>query len=220
MNLAPQLEQRLHDLPGRRRQVVEDSLNGLAQELLEGELATASLAKVEAAGRVAIDALEVLMTASPELLERVGQALADMRAEIDAEETDPDALAAGGRLQVVELFRRIEAESLTVAQLEAAGIQRQRLKQLRDQDRLLGIELPFRRGFLYPQWQFGDDLRPRSELPDLLAAAREAGLDAITVHRAMTRPEAGDGATLLELCARGRLDLALNALRTFGELGG
>ena len=143
-----------------------------------------------------------------------------LRAETDAEAIDLEALEASGRLQVLSLYRAVEEESLSVALLEEAGIQRQRLKQLRDQDRLLGIQLPFRRSFLYPRWQFGDDLRPKMFLPEVLRVAREAGLDALGVHRVMTNPSAAGGTTPLELCEQGRVELAMNALRGAGERGG
>ncbi len=220
MELTPNLEHQLRGLPQKRRRVVVDGLNSFARGLLEQSAASGDLQKVETASRAALDALEVLMSASPELLARLTDVLAELRTESEAAEMDLAELKASGRLQVVASYRAVEAESLSVAELEAAGIQRQRLQQLRDQDRLLGIRLPFQRGFLYPRWQFGDDLRPGRYLPELLAAARQAGLDALTVHRVMTRPTADGDRTLVDLCQQGAIEPALYALRNVGELGG
>jgi len=220
MNLPAQIEDRLQSLPSKRRRVVVNGLHSFVSLLLEQSASTDNLKRVEAASQGAIDALDLLMLATSRQLDRFGRLLVEVRAENDAEELDLDALEASGRLQVLALYRAVEEESLSVAHLEAEGIQRQRLKQLRDQHRLLGIKLPFRRGFLYPRWQFGDDLRPKGFLPEVLRVAREEELDALGVHQVMTNPAAGGGTTPLELCEQGCLELALNALRGTGELGG
>ena len=47
MNLNPQIEARLHDLPSKRRRVVVDGLDGFARELLEQSTSTDDLKKVE-----------------------------------------------------------------------------------------------------------------------------------------------------------------------------
>ena len=220
MNLAPKIESRLQDLPAKRRRVVIDSVNHFVTRLLAQSASIDDLKQVKATGQAAADAFDLLSMATSRQLERLGKLLAEVRAEHDVEEMDLEALEGSGRLQVLALYRAVEDESLSVAQLEAAGIHRQRLKQLRDRGRLLGIKLPFQRGFLYPRWQFGDDLRPKRYLPQILTVAREEGLDALSVHRVMTHPAAGGGTTPLELCEQGRVELALNALRGTGELGG
>lgn len=216
MNLATHIEHQLDALFSRRRRAVLAGLNTVARELLRQSLIAEDLDKVEAASRAATDTIEILMRAPSRQLER----MAELRAETAAAEMDLEGLEASGRLQVLALYRAVEEESLSVSELAAAGISRQRLQQLRDQDRLLGIQLPFRRGFLYPRWQFGEDLRPRDFLPEILAVAHEQGLDALTVHRVMTNPAAGGGVSPLELCEQGQSGQAINALRTLGELGG
>jgi hypothetical protein len=221
MDVPAQIEARLHELPSKRRRVVANGLDRLARELVALSAVTDDLRKLEAASRAAADAVELFMTGTLGQLTRLARLLAAMRGETKAEEMTLGELEASGRLQVLALYREVEEESLTVAELEGAGIQRQRLKQLRDQGRLLGIRLPFQRGFLYPRWQFGEDLRPREFLPEVLEAARETGLDEMSVHRFMTRPQSSGGnPTPFELCEQGRVDLALNALRAAGELGG
>lgn len=220
MDFPEPIEARLHELPMKRRRTVVQGLHRLATELVALSAITDDLKKLEAASRAAADVVELLMTGSAGQLTRLARLLADLRSEIDAEEMTSEELEASGRLQVLALYRAVEEESFSVAELERAGIHRQRLKQLRDQNRLLGIQLPFQRGFRYPRWQFGDDLRPKAYLPEILEAAHEMGWDALSVHRLMTQSK-GEGAPApLELCERGRIGLALNALRAAGELGG
>jgi hypothetical protein len=220
MNLAPKIEDRLRSLPSKRRRVVVHGVNSFAQQLVEKSSNSNSLKRIEAASQAAVDTFGLLMMATSRQLDRLSKLLAEVRTEDEAEVADVEALEASGHFQVLALYRAIEEDSLSVAQLEAAGIQRQRLKQLRDQDRLFGVKLPFQRGFLYPRWQFGDDLRPKDFLPDIMKVAHEEELDAFGVHLVMTNPAAGGGTTPLELCEQGRLELALNALRGTGELGG
>lgn len=137
-----------------------------------------------------------------------------------AEELETEELETRGRLQLLALLGAVKDASLSVAELESAGISRQRLKELRDQNYLLGIQLPFQRGFLYPRWQFEDDLTPKAFLPRVLEVADEAGLDALTVHQILTNPAAGGGVTPLQLCEDGRIETTLDILRAFGESGG
>ncbi len=128
-------------------------------------------------------------------------------------------LEAQGRLRVYSLFRTVEGQSWTVAELEGLGIQRQRLKQLRNQKRLLGIKLPSHRGFLYPHWQLTEAMRPREIVQELVEAGEDAGLDSLGLHLLLTNPRAGGGETPLEMIERGRSDLALNVIRTADEMG-
>lgn len=220
MELTPALETRLQELPAKRRKAVVASLNELAEELLDHWAVTSDLARIEAAGQAAADTVELLMSGGARDVARVSKLLAEIREDHDAEDMSLDELEASGRLQLLTLYRSVEEESFQVSELEEAGISRQRLAQLRRQDRLLGIDLPFQRGFLYPRWQFDSYMSPKAYLPELLAEARRAGLDNLTVHRLLTRPESGDGAPLYERCDQGRVDLALNALYTVGQSGG
>lgn len=220
MSLPPQIESRLRSLPSKRRRVVVEKINGYAHELIAQAANEDNLGKLEAVGQASVDTLDLLMLATARQLERYRQLLADVRAAADPEQMELEDLEASGRLQVLELYREVEEASLSVAELEEAGIQRQRLKQLRDQGRLLGIQLPFRRGFLYPRWQFGRDLRPKEFLAEVLRVAGEKGLDPLSVHRLMTHAGSGGGTTPLELCEQGQTRLALNALHGTGEVGG
>lgn len=220
MELALQIDDLYKKLSARRRRVVLAGVNAFARELLEKSADTDSLAKVEATGQAAVDAVDLLMRGSGRQVSQVTDMLATMRQQTEAEDLETEELEASGRLQLLALYRAVEEASLSVAELESAGISRQRLKQLRDQHRLLGIRLPFQRGFLYPRWQFEDDLTPKPFLPRVLDVAQEAGLDALTVHQILTNPAAGGGVTPLQLCEDGRVDTTLDILRTFGESGG
>lgn len=220
MTLALAISDRLQQLPERRRRLVEEGLNRFAEELVERSAEVGDLKKIEAASRAAVDAVDVLMFGRREELERLQELLAELRSRLDADGMELMELEASGRLQLLALYRGVEEESLSVAELEEVGISRQRLKQLRDEGRLLGILLPFRRGYLYPSWQFQEDLTPLSFLPELLEVAAEEDIDPLTVHRLLTNRPAGDGATPLQLCEEGRVDLARNLLRAHGQSGG
>ncbi len=220
MELTPAIETRLQELPAKRRRAVVASLNEFAQELLDRWGSTGELARIEAAGQAAVDTVEMLMGGGAADVARVSKLLAEIREGHDAKEMSMDELEASGRLQLLTAYRAVEEESFQVSEFEDAGISRQRLAQLRRQDRLLGIDLPFQRGFLYPRWQFGRDLTPKGYLRELLKEAHLGGLDALTVHRVMTQTKVGEEASLVELCDHGRVDLALNALRTASQSGG
>jgi hypothetical protein len=133
-----------------------------------------------------------------------------------------EALVAWGGLRSYALFKAIEEASLQEPDLLRAGLSPAEIEKLLAEDRLLAIELPTRSDRVYPRWQFTEDTRPKPYLPQLMAAARDCDLDSTSLHGLMTHPDAGDppGATLVEACDRGRVDLAINAISTSGQLGG
>jgi hypothetical protein len=92
-------------------------------------------------------------------------------------------LEAQNLVRVLTLANEVERQSLKGEQL---GVSRQRLNQLRQEGKLLGVKLPMHREFLYPRWQFGKDARVLPALPRLLSVAREAGLDGLDLHLLMT----------------------------------
>jgi hypothetical protein len=225
MALTAKIEKQISTLSAQRRKIVEDALNEMAEELLERTADSSELSRAAAAGRAAVDATGILMTGKGAEIARVAEVLAAIRDERSTEareEPSLEKLEAWGRLQLLSLYRSIEEDSIKVADLEREGISRQRLGQLRNQERLLGIDLPFQRGFVYPKWQFERDMRPKAFLSKLISAARAEGLDGVSLHQLMTNPSAGErpGETLVSACDRGETDLALNAIRTFGESGG
>jgi hypothetical protein len=104
-----------------------------------------------------------------------------------------DELEVRNELRIFARYREIEERSLSGHELqERLGVSRQRLGQLRKEQRLLGLRLPIRREVYYPLWQFGKDGRPLGVLARLIEAAEEAGMGAIALDALMTNPAAVD----------------------------
>lgn len=102
-----------------------------------------------------------------------------------------DELEVRNKLRVFARYREIEERSLSGPELqERLGVSRQRLGQLRNEKRLLGLRLPIRREVYYPLWQFGENGRPLGVLPRLIEAAEEADMGAIALDALMTNPAA------------------------------
>ncbi len=121
-----------------------------------------------------------------------------------------DELEVRNRLRVFARYREIEERSLSGPMLqERLGVSRQRLGQLRNEKRLLGLRLPIRREVHYPLWQFGEDGRPLGIVPRLIEAAEEAGMGALALDALMTNQaavDAGDGETPADLLRSGDLE--------------
>ncbi len=175
--LDPELEKSLLRLPKGEREALSGAISGVARVLMGGSAAEVS-------------ALE-------------GKLRRDERDAGSLEE-----LEVRNRLRVFARYREIEERSLPGSELqERLGVSRQRLGQLRKEERLLGLRLPIRREVHYPLWQFGEDGRPLAVLPRLIEASEEAGMGALAFNALMTNPaavesEAG-GATLVELLRSG-----------------
>jgi hypothetical protein len=119
-----------------------------------------------------------------------------------------------------EQWRQAIRESLSTAELEEKfGVSRQRLEQLRRQKKLFGVQPPFERGFSYPAWQFDEDGRPRDLVPALLAAADEARIDPLSLHRLMVSEGATPRGPLLLALKEGDDDYVLNIIRSSGAQG-
>ena len=204
----------MHRLSPQRRHVVGETLDNLANLVLGSAFEEDLSAKqLEEQGRVAIDALRLLVEGGPERLEALIAALETSGGE-SGESSDEDS-EARARMRLHALHRRIVQDSYSVAELaEQMRLSRQRLKQLRDQDRLFAIEVPFHRGWFYPRWQFEiASGKPWAELPELIATARSAGLDAAGFHLLMSNPTAGDGISPLALLEAGDKEAVLQILR-------
>jgi hypothetical protein len=103
--------------------------------------------------------------------------------------------------RVFVLWRRAAEESLTAEDL---GVSRQQLKHLRDAHKLVGLQLPLRRGFVYPAWQFDPDSgEPFAGIPQILAAAQEAKLTTLGLHLLMVSTAAENGSTPADWLAAG-----------------
>lgn len=97
------------------------------------------------------------------------------------------------------------------------GVSRQRLNTLRREDRLLGLKVPIRRELHHPVWQFGEDGQPLPAMPQLLMAAREAGLHPRDLDALMVSADAGEGKTLIEHLRTGNEAYVLGVIRAAGE---
>lgn len=97
------------------------------------------------------------------------------------------------------------------------GVSRQRLHQLVRAGRLVAILVRDRRASLYPSWQFTADGKIVAGLEAVIAAAREAEMDAETLHFFMVEPhERLGGAAPADLLARGEIAPVVQVLRSAG----
>ena len=203
-----------HLSDARRRSIARTFKNVLAimlEAAYEGDISPKQL---DEQGQAAVDTLRLLVGGGPDRLETLMDALEAPTVEGYSDITDEEA-EARARLRLHALYQRVIRDSYTVAELSRRpGISRQRLKQLRDEDRLFAVSVPFQRGLLYPRWQFGlADGRPREEMPRLIAAAREGGLDTIAFHVLMNNAAAGGGLSPLDLLDDGEEQRVLEILR-------
>jgi hypothetical protein len=131
------------------------------------------------------------------LLDEPPEALRKFLASGDLE--SPARLKNRARLQL--LTARVQAESIRGSELrKRLGISRQRLAQLRNAGKLLGIQPPLRTEHWYPEWQFDAAGKVRPVVPALVGAAREARLTPLSLHLMLTNPDAGvEGSPLVEL---------------------
>lgn len=200
--------------PGRRRALVWTLDNVLGLMLTSAYEKDVSAKQLERQGEVAIDTLRILVGGHAGRLESLIDALEVPAVEgyVDVSEEEAEARA---RLRRQALYQRVIRDSFSVAELgRQTGISRQRLKQLRDQGRLFAIEVPFHRGLLYPRWQFAPATgKPREEMPRLIEAGRDGGLDAIGFHVMMNNPAAGGGLSPLDLLEDGEEAQVMAILR-------
>lgn len=114
----------------------------------------------------------------------------------------------------------LQARSLTTAEVidlldgisGRAGVDRRRKR-----GRLIGV--PHGRTTLHPAWQFSSDRRATREgLQDVLDALRERTDDPVMIDEMATvsQPDAG-GASIAELLATGRVELAVRLARLAGD---
>jgi hypothetical protein len=109
--------------------------------------------------------------------------------------------------RVFLLWRQAAEESLSAEDL---GVSRQQLKHLRDAHKLMGLQLPLRRGFVYPAWQFDPETgEPFAGIAQILDAAQEAKLTTLGLHRLMASTAAEDGTTPADWLAAGKQDYVI-----------
>lgn len=161
--LDPEIEKSFLELPRGEREALSDAVSGVARVLLDGSSED-------------IVALENKLRREK---------------ENDQHSDSLEELEVRNKLRVFARYRGIEERSLSGSELQARlGVSRQRLGQLRKEERLLGLRLPIRREVYYPLWQFGEDGRPLAVLPRLIEDAEEAGMGALALDALMTNPDA------------------------------
>jgi hypothetical protein len=119
-----------------------------------------------------------------------------------------------------EQWRQAMRESFSTRELEASGVSRQQLEQWRKRRKLIGLQPPFERGFVYPVWEFDADARPHEVIPELIAAAEEAHLDPLSLHRLMVSETATADGPLMKALKAGEDNYVLSAVRAAGAQGG
>jgi hypothetical protein len=142
---------------------------------------------------------------------------------IDAEDSTSWSLAEARKRNVERL---LEDQARLVKQAirgsivrEGMNVSRQRLHQLVAQRRLVAIQIQDGAPSLYPFWQFasGMPVQPIGDLPRLLEAARQAGMDEIELHFFMVTPnERLDGRAPYQLIAEGEFDRVIAVLASSG----
>lgn len=199
-------------LSKRHRAVVLNSIADIAGTLAEAAfLEDIEVKDLAARAQVASDTFRLITKASPDQLEALSDAIAPI-VELDPAQTSDEDAEAAGRVLIRQLHERLVRQSYSVRELAELGPSRQRLSQLRKEGRLFALHLPYKRSLLYPRWQFDGDLRPRPEMPELIAAATAAGLEPVDFQVLMTNVEAGDGTTPVELLDNGRHDVVLRII--------
>src|SRR3954470_17651136 len=136
----------------------------------------------------------------------------------DGERSGPALVQARARnlARVLEDRARLMAECLPASLVQRGlGVSRQRLHQLVKAGRLVVVLAKDRRSSLYPAWQFAGDGTQLPGLMAVIAAAREAEMDAETLHFFMVEPsERLGGRTPADLLAAGEADRVANLLRS------
>ena len=163
-----------------------------------------------------IEALITLaLTAPLPVLHQLRQCL-DELAIAEGEPATPALARARSAVAVFEERFKLGQSCLTAPVVaRGLGVSRQRLHQLRQEDRLLGLGLGGPRGALYPAWQFGPTGRLAPGLQQLLRAARERGIEAAALHTWMETPREEFGRVApADLLRRGEVDRIVSALPT------
>ena len=99
------------------------------------------------------------------------------------------AARARNTVRVLMRRQRLSNETLRPDEVRKAyGLSRERLRQLREQGRIVGIAQGERRATLYPYWQFDPDGEPVRGLADIIEASEEIDLAPYALHFFMTAP--------------------------------
>jgi hypothetical protein len=199
----------LGDLPDPSREAILGAVAHFGGSLVgavEAEESRGST-QIQERAQLAAELFDVLLCGTASQVNALIDAIQSAGGQIDTE-GDLIAVEEHARFRMKATYLTVMEESFTVAQLrEWLRLSRQRVKQLRDEDRLFAIKAPYERSLLYPRWQFDVDGRPRHEMPGLIAAARAANLDALGFHLLMTGSR-GDEPSGVQMLREGRPDVA------------
>ena len=215
-------DQVVHASPDRLTEAIDAAARIIAALVAELPAAEEQNAEIDEHSKARL--LEEVLTGfdrvEPERVPEVWDYLERLHRRL-VEETSVDELEERNRRRLQAVYRSIMDDSYTVKDLrDAWNISRQRLQQLRGENRLFAIEVPHRKGFFYPRWQFDQETKPWSFMPELIGTAKAEELDPISFHRLMTNPHAGNGVAPIELAKSGEMDQALGIIRVTGEQGG
>jgi hypothetical protein len=179
--------------------------------LLDAAAAEPVFQEIDERAQIAIDVLQILSgSGGRRQLDALIEALSPERPG----DSDVREVEARARLRMKAIYRKVSDESLTVAQIrDDFELSRQRLQQLRKENRLFAIDIPYEKGLVYPAWQFEASGRPRAAMATLIDAAREAGLDALGFHLLMSGRR-NDGRRGVELVQAGEETAALRLIRS------
>jgi hypothetical protein len=191
----------LRDLPDPSREAMLGAVAHFGGSLLATlERDSRTSTQIQERATVAAELFDLLLRGSADEVESLIDALKPLPSAEGDNEIDLQAAEDRARLRMKAIFFRAIEDSFTVAQLrDELELSRQRVKQLRDEDRLFAIDVPYERSLLYPRWQFDSSGRPRAQMPALIRAARDSGLDALGFHLLMTgrRDEEPSGVQML-----------------------
>lgn len=157
----------------------------------------------EAPGLEADDSVESVLN---EVLGAGGPYLADE----DLLNAEEQRIRAENRLELILAAARIRNECYGPAQVqEILGVSRERLRQLREKGRLVGITGGERKGTLHPYWQFDPEGGTFDGIGEIYSAAKKAGMTERQLHFFMTErnPRLGGrqpAETLLRASRRGK----------------
>lgn len=207
--------QELHDLSDPSREAMLGVVAHFGGTLLatDAERKEPRAAQIRERATFAAELVNLLLRGGPNEIESLVEALRPLPPREGETEADLQAAEDRSRLRMKGIYLRAVEESFSVAQLrEELGCSRQRLQQLREEDRLFAIDIPYERGLSYPRWQFDPSGRPREEMRSLIAAAQTSGLDALGFHLLMTGTR-GDERSGVQMLRDGDSEEALALVR-------
>ncbi len=195
VKLEKGLESKLERLPRDERGPRRELISGLAQFVVSVD-SSARLAKMG-------EALESLPKVGEEGVPR---------------EVALEAARMRNLVRVLQDRARLKEESFRTGEVEdLLVVGRERLRQMRGRGEILGVVRGERRPTFYPRWQFGADGEILAGLPEVITAAREAGMGPEELHFFMTEPDERLGGTLpLDLLRRGEAKRVADLLRSAG----